>query len=69
MACTCFKGNRDVVHKSDIGVHATSGSRTHKAVVKLESFLKVAKNSKMEKNNEKDGGAQLVIIIFSLTIQ
>jgi hypothetical protein len=69
MACTCFKGNGDVVHKCDINVLGTSGSITDKAGVKQESLLKVAGNSKMEKNNGTDRNAELVIIIFSLTIQ
>ena len=69
MACSCFKGNGDVVHKCDINVLGTSGIITDKSNVKKKSLLEVAGNNKMEKNNEKDGIAELVIIIFSLTIQ
>ena len=50
-------------------VLTTSGSGTAKAFVKRENLLDAAGNCKVIKNNNKDGIAQLVIIIFSITIQ
>jgi hypothetical protein len=81
MACTCFKGDGDVVHKSQINVpgtvvdssmsnvFTTSGSGTNKVCVKRENLLDVAGSSKVIRNNNKDGINPLVIIIFLITIR
>jgi hypothetical protein len=52
MACSCFKGNGEVVHKCDINVLGTSGIITDKSNVKKKSLLEVAGNNKMEKTNK-----------------
>ena len=43
----------------------TSGSGMDKACVKRDNFWDVAGNSRVIKNNNKDGISPLVIIIFS----
>ena len=77
IASTCVKGKGDIVHFGGVDISSTAvdssccsaftkcGTGHRKASVEKETFMKVAGQSKAQKNNDKDKTTPLVIIIFS----